>query len=312
MVQLVEDRNTSIFLFQDDDFPVWGTFGRKWIDEFVTELRTAKIHDRVIWKISCRADEVDFHLFSKMRSAGLYMVYLGIESGTESGLSVLNKRITPAQSTKAVSLLAELQLCLGYGFMLFDPSTTFESIRENIKFLEVITGGGRAPVVFARMMPYAATPIEQLLAQHGRLRGRIEEPDYEFLDERVETAFNLINESLLVDWLTGPDSLLKQIQFAWQEYWILLRLFHGLRRLSKYEKTLASHTSQYNRFILSMVERVCTAVEEGRNGLPHLSGARSQKQLLSEQLLDERRNFLEANREAILACLSGAVHLSEA
>jgi hypothetical protein len=34
--------------------------------------------------------------------------------------------------------------------MLFDPSSTFESVRENVAFLKNITGDGLAAATFAR------------------------------------------------------------------------------------------------------------------------------------------------------------------
>ena len=77
-----EQRRTSIFLFQDDDFPVRGAFGRRWIDEFTRALDGEGWIGRTLWKISCRADEIDPELFAQMRTAGLYAVYLGLESGT--------------------------------------------------------------------------------------------------------------------------------------------------------------------------------------------------------------------------------------
>jgi hypothetical protein len=35
--------------------------------------------------------------------------------------------------------------------MLFDPSSTFESVRENLIFLKNVTDDGRAAAVFSRM-----------------------------------------------------------------------------------------------------------------------------------------------------------------
>ena len=45
----------------------------------------------------CRADVVERELFLKMRDAGLYLVYMGLESGSEEGLKTLHKQITVEQ-----------------------------------------------------------------------------------------------------------------------------------------------------------------------------------------------------------------------
>jgi radical SAM superfamily enzyme YgiQ (UPF0313 family) len=125
----------------------------------------------MIWKISCRAEYVEYELFRKLRDAGLFLVYMGLESGTEQGLKVLNKEMSVEQNLAAVRTLKELELNVSYGFMLFDPSSTFESVRENLVFLKNVTGDGRAAATFSRMLPYGGTPIRDALRSEGRLRG---------------------------------------------------------------------------------------------------------------------------------------------
>ncbi|MCR6679487.1 hypothetical protein NVV43_28980, partial [Escherichia marmotae] len=79
--------------------------------------------------------------------------------GSEEGLETLHKQITVEQNYKAVNLLKSIGLMFEYGFMLLDPSSTFESIRENIGFLRNILDDGCLPVTFCRMLPYDGTPI---------------------------------------------------------------------------------------------------------------------------------------------------------
>jgi hypothetical protein len=45
-----------------------------------------------------------------------------------------------------------------YRFMLFDPSSTFESIWTNVQFLRSIVGDGSMAATFSRMLPYDGTP----------------------------------------------------------------------------------------------------------------------------------------------------------
>ena len=107
----------------------------------------------MIWKISCRAEYVEYELFRKLRDAGLFLVYMGLESGTEQGLRVLNKEMSVQENLAAVRTLKELELNVPYGFMLFDPSSTSESVRENLIFLKNVTGDGRAAAVFPECCP---------------------------------------------------------------------------------------------------------------------------------------------------------------
>lgn len=50
---LYDEHGVRVFLFQDDDFPLWGRAGAKWVDELAHRLRAADLAERVLWKISC-------------------------------------------------------------------------------------------------------------------------------------------------------------------------------------------------------------------------------------------------------------------
>src|ERR1039458_10183916 len=120
------------------------------------------------------------------------------------GLGTLNKGLSVEQSLRAVSLLKELELLVGYGFMMFDPSSTFETVRANVGFLRQITGDGTTAAVFGRMQPYAGTPIEAELAASSRLRGGLTNPDYAFLDPQLDEFFPVVNAAT-EDWIHGND-----------------------------------------------------------------------------------------------------------
>jgi anaerobic magnesium-protoporphyrin IX monomethyl ester cyclase len=51
---LHQQHGITIFMFQDDDFPVFGPVWRRWANEFVDELHRNRLPGRVIWKINCR------------------------------------------------------------------------------------------------------------------------------------------------------------------------------------------------------------------------------------------------------------------
>lgn len=300
MKHLHEENGTTIFLFQDDDFPIWGKFGRTWVSEFVHQLDSEGLIGKVLWKISCRSDEVDSEVFSRLRDAGLYMVYLGIESGTEDGLRVLNKRLTPEDSLRAVEILKALRLAFGFGFMLFEPASTFENIRTNLVFLRKLTEEGCAPVMFARMLPYAGTPIENELKDQGRLRGGVEDPDYDFLDYRIRELFSVVN-SMIANWIRDPDALAYQISFAWLEYWVMTRLFPEVHLIAEYERLLRSTTSVFNEYVLRLVEGACNVFEFGEGDVPSVAQTEAAGAAILQRLVQERHDFMISSKEDLLA-----------
>jgi len=298
MKQLHESTGASIFLFQDDDFPVWGEFGRRWVREFIASLRDARLYGRVLWKISCRADEVEPELFGQMRDAGLYMVYLGIESGNEEGLKTLNKHLNPADSLRAVQTIRSLGLAFAYGFMLFDPSSTFASIKCNVSFLRHLTAEGDVPVTFCRMLPYAGTPIEDRLKAEGRFRGDALDPGYDFLDHRIGVLFNALSPAIAA-WFQGPGSVANQVYFAWQEFWVLKRAFSAIE-LDAYERFLRSTTSAYNESVLGVAQELIDLHEKGdARSFPAEDGC-DERNSLGQHLVHGRDEFILHNQQLLL------------
>jgi anaerobic magnesium-protoporphyrin IX monomethyl ester cyclase len=204
---LHEQMDCSIFMFQDDDFPVAGKKGKDWATTFCGLLRDRGLHDKIMWKISCRCDEVEAPLFQMMKDAGLSLVYLGIESGTDAGLRLMNKRLTAASNLQAVSRLKELAINYEYGFMLFDPTTTGQSVTENLDFLEKVCGDGSSPLTFCKMLPYAGTPIEAQLRKERRLKvPRVGYADYDFNDTSIDRFYAAASECFS-DWIGRQDGV---------------------------------------------------------------------------------------------------------
>lgn len=203
---LRKQRDCSIFMFQDDDFPVTYRKGA-WLAEFLGLLEQSGLSREVLWKINCRPDEIEPETFARMKAHGLFLVYLGIESGTDEGLRLMDKRTTVAVNLEGTNWLKELDIAFDYGFMLFDPSSTFETVSENLDFLDALGGDGSSPVTFCKMMPYAGTKVEQQLLSEGRLMGPISREDYSFHDPRLDQLYALMASSF-GDWIGDHGGLL--------------------------------------------------------------------------------------------------------
>jgi anaerobic magnesium-protoporphyrin IX monomethyl ester cyclase len=126
MELLHAERNCAVFMFQDDDFPGAAKGGADWANRFCEALRRSGLADRVLWRISCRCDEVNTERFAILKESGLAFVYLGIESGTQAGLRVMNKHLTVESNVRATQVLKSLGINWDFGFMLFDPLSTYQ------------------------------------------------------------------------------------------------------------------------------------------------------------------------------------------
>jgi anaerobic magnesium-protoporphyrin IX monomethyl ester cyclase len=304
MRMLHEERGITIFLFQDDDFPLFGTVWRRWANEFVDELHRNGLPGKVIWKMNCRADAVDRELFIRMRDAGLYLVYMGLESGSEEGLETLHKQITVAQNIKAVETLKSIGLMFEYGFMLLDPSSTFESVRENLNFLRTILADGCLPVTFCRMLPYDGTPIKDELVRTGRLRGDVCNPDYDFLDPRLAEFYEGLRTIVDVrGWIHGYQALTFQLNWAWHEVATMQRLFPALPGMARYEKTLRKITKESNERLLQVVEDISYCFSDGRENHWDPAEVENYRVQFLADLLRARDAFVYRHQKIILSIL---------
>jgi anaerobic magnesium-protoporphyrin IX monomethyl ester cyclase len=117
-------------------------------DGFTTNIKRAKkICDLLIeskvkigWSTitGIRVDRVDFELLRKMRRAGCYRVYFGIESGNQKILNNIKKGITLEQIRKAVELAKKAKLEVAGYFMIGLPGETEETMQDTIRLAKLL------------------------------------------------------------------------------------------------------------------------------------------------------------------------------
>jgi radical SAM superfamily enzyme YgiQ (UPF0313 family) len=190
MADLYSERGVSLFLFQDDDFLAGARFAQKWACEIADGLIERDLNGKIAFKMSCRSDEVDRDCLEHLQRGGLTHVYMGVEAGDEGDLLAMNKRLKPSVHIEAGKTLRSLNMSFDFGFMLLQPYSTYQSIRNNIQFLDDFVGDGWAVASFCRMLPYAGTPIKTKLEEEGRLLGNAFEPDYKFLDPKIDLFYD--------------------------------------------------------------------------------------------------------------------------
>ncbi len=195
MIDLHRNRGVPIFLFQDDDFLAGGRKAKEWAMEIADLIAELGFGSDIAFKISCRSDEINEEVIARMIAGGLTHVYMGVESGDEEGLINMSKRLKPEAHLRAGRILKQFGLSFDFGFMLVDPYSTFRSIRQNIDFLETFIGDGWTVAPFCRMLPYAGTPIKRRLESEGRLLGTPFDPDYKFLDPKLDFFYDWMVET---------------------------------------------------------------------------------------------------------------------
>jgi anaerobic magnesium-protoporphyrin IX monomethyl ester cyclase len=278
---LYRKKHCSMFLFQDDDFPVKTENGKEWVERFCKELEIKGLKGKVMWKINCRPDEIDKEIFALMKESGLYHVFIGIEEGTDVGLKRLNKHLTVSKSMEGIKILKELGLVFDYGFMLFQPSSTFDSIHENLRFLRHICTDGYTSASFLKMLPYFETQIEKELREEERLKGLPGFYDYDFHQESLNHYFNFVNEAFK-PWLRAPSGLLNNSKWA-RIYLSVYSFFYGSNHVVA---TLSDDTmkivSESNLFLLDSMTELAHYFEH-------------------EHYRSDETNYLEGKKQSIIS-----------
>ena len=84
----------------------------------------------VRWTCLSRVERVTPELVDLMKRAGCIRVYLGLESGSNDTLRLMNKRITVEQGTRAVELFSRAGVGTAGFFMVGYPGETVEDIEK--------------------------------------------------------------------------------------------------------------------------------------------------------------------------------------
>lgn len=262
-MELLHDQlGCSVFMFQDDDFPLAAHKGKEWVAQFCALLEQTGLAKDILWKVNCRPDEIEPGIFERMRACGLFLVYLGIESGTDDGLKLMNKHLKIETSVRGVEAIKHLGIEFDFGFMLFDPESTYESVLANLDFLEQICGDGSSPITFCKMLPYAETRIEHQLEQEGRLKGRAGFRDYDFRDRSLNAFYAYLATSF-DGWIGSHEGILSLAR--WVRYYLAVarKYYPGTPGLDQCGAHVRELVRESNRYLLSSIR---TLADLSRNG----------------------------------------------
>ncbi len=129
------------------------------------------------WECLGRVDSIDRATAEAMKRAGCRRIFFGIESGDDSVLRLMNKKITTSDARRAVEAAQSSGLKTGAFFILCYPGETDDTVLKTIKFATSL------PVDYLSFtMPY---PLPGT-ALYERVKDRIardwKEPDSPFCD----------------------------------------------------------------------------------------------------------------------------------
>lgn len=149
----------------DDSF-VDGIRDEKWCKDFADEIERRNIKVKLRGQI--RADKVTDSILKDLKRAGFFSFACGIENGSQTSLSRMNKKATLEDNMRALDLFKKHGYIVQMGYILFDKETTMQELEENYEFMKkyefAVTKG-----IFSEMFSAEGTKLNEKLRESNEL-----------------------------------------------------------------------------------------------------------------------------------------------
>jgi anaerobic magnesium-protoporphyrin IX monomethyl ester cyclase len=116
------------------------------------------------WECLSRVDTMDAEVAEGMKSAGCIGVFFGIESGNDSVLRIMKKRITTSQAQQAVYVAKSAGLKVGAFFIVGYPGENNKTVLDTVRFASALPLNYLS---FTMPYPIPGTPLFDRIKNHG-------------------------------------------------------------------------------------------------------------------------------------------------
>lgn len=159
---LYHERGIREFHIVDDNF----TIRKSYVMEFLRGLQALNLDLSWATPNGVRMDTLDDEMLALMQETGLYLISLGIESGSDRILELMRKSLTVAKTREAVAMIHRHKIAIAGFFILGFPGETRADMEATVKLsLEL-------PLVRANYftyLPFPGTESYRLLEESGEL-----------------------------------------------------------------------------------------------------------------------------------------------
>ena len=169
-IRLIKERyGSGDFYFWDDSF----TLNRDRVVAICNRLINESLN--ISWGCTTRVDLLDEEILLLMKKAGCDYISIGIESGSERILKIVEKNITVQQVKKAVEMIKMSKIPFEAFFMIGFPDETKEDIEKTFRLMKELDGG---TVCFSIFTPYPGSAQFDAAKGYGLIPERINWSDY--------------------------------------------------------------------------------------------------------------------------------------
>jgi len=159
---LYDDYGIREFHVVDDNL----TLDKVFIKNFLRQLKELDLD--ISWTVpnGVRIETLDDEMLKLMKQTGLYLISVGIESGSDRVLDIMRKGIIVDEIRRSIALIRKHKINISGFFILGFPGETMEDIEKTIKFsleLDLIRAN------FFTYLPFPGTESFNNLRQRGKL-----------------------------------------------------------------------------------------------------------------------------------------------
>lgn len=143
--------------FYDDNFMV----DRKRAFEILKEINLPS-------HLEARIDTIDEELAKKFKEYRVFDMLIGVESGSDRILSLINKRITVERILNAVKILARYDVPASYSAIVGLPTETKEEFESTVDlFYKIYKIHSKSAITLGAYMPYPGSTMYDFAQKHG-------------------------------------------------------------------------------------------------------------------------------------------------
>jgi len=235
---LIDQYGVNTFDFVDSTFedPGGGAFGKRRIAQIADIIldRGLNIYFNVCMQAKNWSDE-DKPLINKLWRAGLEKVLVGIESGSDRGLDIWQKKSSVADNERILGLLRESNIFVAFGFIAFHPWMTFVEYQENTEFLRHNAGHNLRRFI-TRLELYPGSEVIEHLSRDGLLDEEyfrtLNIYAYKYEDPKIEALASSMNLLFGVDYASKGVIYQEPAVFAYETSDIIIHNFSSRLRRS--------------------------------------------------------------------------------
>ena len=127
---------------------------------------------------------------------------MDFDAGNDKDLRLYGKRASLEDNYRAARIMTQNRIGLDYGIIMFNPYSTFETLRENGRFLRSTGVTVKSHIISHQYVAYSGAPLVDMLREDGLLKTNdayfADRYPYHFSDDRIHKALQVLR--CITDW----------------------------------------------------------------------------------------------------------------